>query len=55
MNKKLYMAPEIAEVTIPGKLMLSVVSEPAQEVLSRRNGNSFDAEEEEECGNGSVW
>lgn len=54
MKKKLYMAPEIAEVTLPGKLMLSVVSEPATEVLSRGNGNSFD-DEEEESDNGIVW
>lgn len=54
MKKKLYLAPEIAEVTLPGKLMLSVVSEPATEVLSRGNGNSFD-DDEEESDNGSVW
>ena len=37
----------MAEVVIPDELMLDVVSDPAQEVLSRKNNNSFDSEAED--------
>ena len=53
MNKKHYIAPEMTEVMIPGKLMLSINSEDAQEVLSRRRGSSFEPEDGDT--NDKVW
>lgn len=52
MNKKPYIAPEIAEEIISDKLMLSIASGDAQEVLSRRRDNSFELEEDEY---GNEW
>ena len=61
MNKKLYIAPEIAEVVIPCKVMLNVTSENANEVLSRIDDSFFESEEDdsffefEESSDGNVW